>query len=101
EGVLDALRANLPLAPDGGPTTLHSKTVLLLGAGGVARAVAYGLHREGALVTIANRTPGRAHRLAEEVGCRTGDWARRHSGLAGLLGDCTPGGTQPTVDEAT
>jgi 3-dehydroquinate dehydratase / shikimate dehydrogenase len=100
EGVLDALRANLPLAQDGGPTTLHSKTVLLLGAGGVARAVAYGLHREGALVTIANRTPERAHRLAEDVGCRTIDWAGRHSVLADLLVNCTSVGMHPNVDES-
>jgi len=41
--------------------------VLILGAGGAARAVAYQLAKDGAMVTIANRTPGRAQELAENV----------------------------------
>ncbi len=41
--------------------------VLILGAGGAARAVAYQLAKDGARVTIANRTPGRAQDLAGNV----------------------------------
>lgn len=41
--------------------------VLILGAGGAARAVAYQLAKDGAMVTIANRTPGRAQELAGNV----------------------------------
>ncbi len=44
----------------------HSN-VLLLGAGGAARAVAYQLASNGARVTIANRTPKRAVELAANV----------------------------------
>lgn len=44
----------------------HSN-VLLLGAGGAARAVAYQLASNGARVTIANRTPERAVELAANV----------------------------------
>ncbi len=43
--------------------------VLVLGAGGVSRAVAFALHAEQAEVTIANRTIERAQNLAAEVGC--------------------------------
>jgi shikimate dehydrogenase len=46
----------------------RGKTVLLLGAGGAARAAAYGLANEGvAKLTIANRTVARAESLANEV----------------------------------
>lgn len=45
------------------------KTVLLLGAGGAARAAAYALAAEGVeRLTIANRTAARAKALAEDVG---------------------------------
>lgn len=47
----------------------QGKRVLVLGAGGSARAVVYGLLKEGAgQVTIANRTVERAHRLIETLG---------------------------------
>lgn len=46
----------------------EGKRVVLLGAGGAARAAAYGLAKEGiASLTIANRTVERAERLAEEI----------------------------------
>jgi len=41
--------------------------VLILGAGGAARAVAYQLAKDGARVIIANRTLGKAQELAENV----------------------------------
>ncbi len=47
----------------------QGKRALVLGAGGSARAVVYGLLKEGAgQVTIANRTVERAHRLIEALG---------------------------------
>lgn len=50
-------------------TALERKKALVLGAGGVARAVVYGLMREGARVTVANRDEARGRRLAEGFGC--------------------------------
>ncbi len=100
QAAIDSLLANLPGGPDGAPATLHSRTVLLLGAGGVARALAHGLHRNRALVTVVNRTPERAHKLAEEVGCRTLDWGARHSVLCDLVVNCTSVGMHPNVDES-
>lgn len=41
--------------------------VLLIGSGGAARAIAYTLIREGAEVSIANRSPRRAKELAESI----------------------------------
>lgn len=44
------------------------QTVLVLGAGGSARAVVYALRSRGCEVVLANRTLERAHRLAEAFG---------------------------------
>jgi shikimate dehydrogenase len=56
-GFLDAL----PVAPAG-------KRALILGAGGSARAVVWSLVAKGATVSIWNRTPERAQRLADDFG---------------------------------
>jgi shikimate dehydrogenase len=47
---------------------IKGKRILLLGAGGAARAVAFALARDGANISIANRTYDRAELLAREVG---------------------------------
>ena len=46
---------------------ISDQSILVLGAGGAARAIVYGLLEEGAnLVTIANRTPARAQEMADD-----------------------------------
>jgi 3-dehydroquinate dehydratase/shikimate dehydrogenase len=100
QAAIDTLQANLPRRPDEQPPTVSSRTVLLLGAGGVARAVAHALHRQGANVTIVNRTADRAHRLAGEVGCRQIDWGARHSVVCDTLINCTSVGMHPNVDQS-
>ncbi len=100
EAARDSLLANLPPNPNGEPVALQSRAVLVLGAGGVARAVAHSLHREGALLAISNRTAERAQRLAEEVGCRSTDWAARHNVTCEILINCTPVGMHPSMDES-
>lgn len=47
----------------------YGMRALVLGAGGVARAVAWGLKSEGARVTVANRTFEKARALGQELGC--------------------------------
>ncbi|WP_437726477.1 shikimate dehydrogenase [Sorangium sp. So ce861] len=49
-------------------TQIEGARVLLLGAGGAARAVAFGLAERGARVTIANRDLEKARQLAAAVG---------------------------------
>jgi shikimate dehydrogenase len=47
---------------------IKRKRILILGAGGAARAVAFELAKDGANISIANRTYDRAELLAREVG---------------------------------
>ncbi|MFH0772973.1 MAG: shikimate dehydrogenase [bacterium] len=49
---------------------LTKKKVLVIGAGGAARAVVFGLIKEKASVTITNRTGEKARQLAKEFGCK-------------------------------
>jgi 3-dehydroquinate dehydratase / shikimate dehydrogenase len=81
------------------PSPLFDKQVLLLGAGGVARAIAFGLTRRGAHVTICNRHDERANRLAEEVGARTVNWSMRASNVVDVVINATPVGMHPNVDD--
>lgn len=85
-------------APDA-PSPLLDKQVLLLGAGGVARSIAFGMTRRGASVTITNRHDERAAKLAEEVGCRSANWGLRATLLADVIVNCTPVGMHPDVDD--
>jgi len=50
-------------------TDIEGRKFVVLGAGGAARAVLYGLLREGGLPVIVNRTAEKAAALAEEFGC--------------------------------
>lgn len=47
---------------------LRGRKVFLLGAGGAARAIAYGLKKEGCEIFIFNRSPEKGEKLAKEVG---------------------------------
>jgi 3-dehydroquinate dehydratase/shikimate dehydrogenase len=84
---------------DESSSPLFDKQVLILGAGGVARAIAFGLVRRGAHVTITNRHDERATELAEEVGCRTVTWSMRASTMADVMINATPVGMHPNVDD--
>ena len=66
---------------------------LIIGAGGVARAVAYGLKREGAALTITNRGVGRGEALARTLDCGflpLAELGRRDDGMAfHIMVQCT------------
>jgi 3-dehydroquinate dehydratase/shikimate dehydrogenase len=78
---------------------LKGKKVILLGAGGAARAIAFGLKDEGAKITIVNRNYERAQSLAREVGCHD----MRLDDLQVIEGDilinATPVGMFPEIDK--
>src|SRR5262249_8207218 len=73
QAALDSLRAHAPSGNTAG-FSWSGKRALILGAGGVARAIAYLLAREGTQLVIANRTQERASDLAEDVGCKFVAW---------------------------
>lgn len=66
---------------------VKGKNVLLLGAGGAARAIAFQLARDGASVTIANRSIGRAEALARDVEKVGKAQASNYIDLKGLIQD--------------
>jgi len=77
-----------------GAGSVEGKRAGVLGAGGVARAVVYGLARRGARVTIANRDAAKGRRLAEELDCAfvpVEDWAPEDFDL---VVQCTPVGME-------
>ncbi len=100
EAAMESLHANLPLGEDGRLTPLDARTVLLLGAGGVARAIAYALARQGVPLTITNRTDVKGVQLAEEVKAKFVDWAARHNVVCDTLINCTSVGMHPNLDES-
>ena len=77
---------------------LQGKTALVLGAGGAAKAVIYGLKQRGADVLIANRSRHRAESLATAFDAKVVDWVGRHQTHADILVNCTPVGMHPDVD---
>jgi 3-dehydroquinate dehydratase/shikimate dehydrogenase len=72
--------------------------VMILGAGGVSRALAWGLRQRHAEVVIASRNFERAQILAAEIGCRAVEWESRHEDRIQLLINGTPIGMHPDVD---
>jgi 3-dehydroquinate dehydratase/shikimate dehydrogenase len=99
EAALESIRLHLDGDADG-ESRLRGKRVLVLGAGGAARAIARGLITEGAVVTIAGRTSERAQALAAQLDCQYLAWEKRHAGFVDILVNCTPVGMSPNVDEA-
>lgn len=77
---------------------LGVKTALVLGAGGAARAVAFGLKQRGVEVTIAARTLERGKQVAADVGCKAIDWSARHRMPHDCIVNATPIGMHPDVD---
>ena len=82
-----------------GEKPLSGKNALVLGAGGVAKAVVFGLVRRGAKVTIASRTRERSEELADRMGCTAVNWEQRHDVDAHILINGTPLGMHPNVDQ--
>jgi 3-dehydroquinate dehydratase / shikimate dehydrogenase len=83
-----------------GENGLAGKTALILGAGGAARAMAYGLKRHEANAVVTSRTLKRAQQLAQSQGVDCIDWANRHGISPDIVINCSPVGMHPNVDES-
>lgn len=103
EAALDSLVRELhpDLAPGTDPSlsALAGRKVLVLGAGGVARAIGRGIVNHGGVLMVANRTKARAAELAKELGCLLIQWENRGAVFADVLVNCTSVGMHPNLDE--
>lgn len=73
---------------------------LILGAGGVAKAVAFGLAKQGATIVISSRTKKRAVELAKAVNGKAIEWDMRHHFAPDVLLNGTPVGMHPKMDNS-
>lgn len=80
------------------PEPFKGKVVSILGAGGVTRAIGYGMVRRGAAVVIYSRTHERSMKLADEIGAKAKPWAERYDIKPDILVNGTPVGMFPDVD---
>lgn len=81
-------------------TPLKGKTVALLGAGGAARAIAYGVKARGAKLTIYNRSPEKAQELAVAVGAKASSFDSLGNIVkANIVINATSVGMQPNEAE--
>jgi len=80
--------------------SISGKSILVVGAGGAGRAIAFGAIFRGARVMIANRTDERAAELARDVTARHVLWSDLQDGKvqADVLANTSAAGMQPDVD---
>ena len=77
---------------------LKGKRALMIGAGGVGRAMAFGLADAGAEVTITDIDPKRAESLARDAGASTCPIDATQDQPCDILLNCTPVGMHPNTD---
>ena len=78
--------------------TLNNKKVSIIGAGGAARAIAFGLKEKGCDITIYNRTIERAEKLSNDVKCRFERFEEINNLDSDILINTTPVGMFPEVN---
>lgn len=96
---LQTLSIGLESDPDN-HFVLAGKRVMMLGAGGVARAIGAGVVKNGGILMIASRSHSRAKELAEGLGCQHVLWENRGAQYADVLVNCTPVGMHPNVEDS-
>ena len=94
-GIIDDEEGQEPATKSG----LGIRTALVLGAGGAARAVAFGLRERNVEVTVTARTIEHAQRIAKEVGCKVVEWDSRHRIPHDCIINATPVGMHPSVND--
>ena len=77
---------------------LAGTEVVLLGAGGSARALGFGLLEAGAKVIVASRTPARGQALAADMNCEWQPLAEVGKLAAEVLVNATSVGMAPAID---
>lgn len=90
----DWLGANRALSEK---VSLRGAHVVLLGAGGSARAIGFGLQQEGAHVVLCSRTESRGRALAADLGCLWHPLDEADSLQGEILVNATSVGMQPEI----
>ncbi|MGE0760217.1 MAG: shikimate dehydrogenase [Pirellulaceae bacterium] len=98
QAVLDSIDDTLGRGGD--VDVLSGRTALVLGAGGVAKAVCYALRTRNVELVVTSRTLSRAEELAKKWQGRTVEWSQRDTLSPDLLINCTPLGMHPNVNES-
>lgn len=77
---------------------LGGKSVVVLGAGGSARAIGFGLQEAGAEVVLCSRTESRGRALAQDLGCRWEPLTHADALSGDILVNATSVGMAPKID---
>ncbi|NLZ05368.1 MAG: type I 3-dehydroquinate dehydratase [Phycisphaerae bacterium] len=93
-GALDAIADGMGISREG----FRDMPVVVVGAGGVSRAIVAGLTDAGAKVTVYNRTVERAEQLAADFACACAGLDALSHLDARLLVNCTSIGMHPKID---
>ena len=94
---VDSLEVALKEAhPEEEPFT--GRKALILGAGGAARAIAFGLKKAGAEIHIAARDLRKSQALADAMEGQPVEWEARGEFECDMLINCTPVGMHPNMD---
>ena len=80
--------------------SLRGSRVLILGAGGAARAASFALAQAGAAVYICARRPARARALARDVGSQAILWSRVRHESFDVIVNATPVGMHPHAENS-
>lgn len=79
-------------------TTIKDKHVVILGAGGAARAIGFAIISEGGRVTVINRTPFKGEELARDLGADFQPLSKLNKTACHILINTTPVGMMPDID---
>jgi shikimate dehydrogenase len=91
DGAIQALEEKISVA---------GRSVAVIGAGGAARAVAFGVISRGARALIVNRSPEKAEALADELGAEFRPLAEFTTEGIDILINTTPVGMTPQTEES-
>jgi len=91
-GLIDDLRAH--------SIKLKGQRILIVGAGGAARAAIYGLYQTGAHISVFNRTPERLNAVIHDFPFITPETSLNSLQNYQVILNCTPVGMYPHADES-
>jgi len=96
---MDCLTEAMPRIRPKAENPLERASALILGSGGVSRAIAYGLAQRHALITITSRNADASEALANELSGKAVAWNDRHTITPDILINGTPIGMFPDMDD--